>query len=364
MNITRMKLDLFCHGVRLDPELRAAFREYRPSKRASLSEGASFNLKVDGKTFGLNVAVREPFIEKSPFRFSSSQGVILKNDKPTIEAGMIGDPDWYKNRLPDGTPYGNIVQLHGTNVLAVSLNNFCMFKKAGVGCKFCALGASSKEDIVWKPGQVARIVEDLTSNGMDLSELNINSGTLNGKDQDAKFYLEVIEEVRKISDIPISAQILPPEDFEYIRALQEAGLNTISFNLEIYDESIRGKVCPGKSSTSRKTYLLAMEKAVSIFGQNQVSSWVIAGLEPPKSTIQGIKEIASSGAIPFVAVFRPLLGTELEEMSPPALESLLRIFDALGEALEKEKLDPTLSSCGCVRCNCCSAFKEVYEHGL
>ena len=59
---------------------------------------------------------------------------------------------------------------------------------------------------------------------------------------------------------------------------------------------------------------------------------VIAGLEPPESTIKAIDWIASVGAVPTVCVFRPLVGTDMEQAPPPRTEDMLPIFRRLYEA--------------------------------
>jgi hypothetical protein len=59
---------------------------------------------------------------------------------------------------------------------------------------------------------------------------------------------------------------------------------------------------------------------------------IIAGLEPPASSIAAIDWIASVGAIPTVCVFRPLTGTDLEDLPPPHTEELVPVFRRLYEA--------------------------------
>ncbi|MCU0822423.1 MAG: hypothetical protein MUC95_08120, partial [Spirochaetes bacterium] len=128
---------------------------------------------------------------------------------------------------------------------------------------------------------------------------------------------------------------------------------------EIYDEDLRRKIMPAKGSIPRDLYFRAMERAAGLLGFEQVSSWLIAGLEPVESTIKGIKHVASARAIPFVTVFRPLLGSEFEDMMPPESGKISSVFEALGETLRGMKFKSEKTSGGCVKCNCCSAISEV-----
>ena len=59
---------------------------------------------------------------------------------------------------------------------------------------------------------------------------------------------------------------------------------------------------------------------------------IIAGLEPPESSIAAIDWITSVGAIPTVCVFRPLIGTDLEDAEPPKTEEMVPVFRRLYEA--------------------------------
>jgi hypothetical protein len=59
---------------------------------------------------------------------------------------------------------------------------------------------------------------------------------------------------------------------------------------------------------------------------------IIAGLEPPESSIRAIDWITSVGAVPTVCVFRPLTGTDLEAAAPPRSEDLVPVFRRLYEA--------------------------------
>jgi hypothetical protein len=59
---------------------------------------------------------------------------------------------------------------------------------------------------------------------------------------------------------------------------------------------------------------------------------IVAGLEPPESSIRAIDWVTSVGAIPTVCVFRPLVGTDLEDEPPPETEAMIPVFQRLYEA--------------------------------
>ena len=103
---------------------------------------------------------------------------------------------------------------------------------------------------------------------------------------------------------------------------------------------------------------------MEIFGDNQVSSWLIAGLEKPGSTIEGCRAIAETGAIPHVAIHRPLIGTPLAEKLPPIKDDVVKIYQNLKGILREYGLDPLKHKAGCIRCGGCSATIEIVKYGI
>jgi len=368
INLLELKLDLFCHGLRLDEGLDPAIKKiiipsagYSGSglKRASLSEGRCFLLEEKEKTCLVNLAVREPFARNSPYEFTvvSGRGWIKKEGKLIIEANPTAIPLWHLE--PE---IGNVFQHHGADVIATTLSNLCVYKRDGAGCKFCALETGG-EFVVKKPEEISVALEKIVRGYPGMREVNINSGSLS---EEATFnlYLGAIKAVRKVSDIPISIQICPISQPK-IEKLKMAGLDTISFNMEIYDEKIRKELMPEKSRLySINAYLEAIKQAARIFGRNQVSSWLIAGLESPESTITGCRFICENGGLPHVTVFRPLMGSPLENTPRPGTKDMVKIYKELKNLVHAYSLHPFEHKAGCVRCGCCCALKEVLEGGL
>jgi hypothetical protein len=117
------------------------------------------------------------------------------------------------------------------------------------------------------------------------------------------------------------------------------GVNRVSFCFEIWDPLIFRDVCPGKDREyGRERYLEAIRYCATLGRRGpRHEPWVtngeiIAGLEPPESSIAAIEWITSVGAIPTVCVFRPLQGTDYAALPPPDTEAMVPVFGALYEA--------------------------------
>ena len=114
-------------------------------------------------------------------------------------------------------------------------------------------------------------------------------------------------------------QTPPHRDLRRYDALREMGVNRVSFCFEIFDRELFQEICPGKDAEYGLDHYLeaiALLRARSASRGPRHEPWVtngeiIAGLEPPESSIRAIDWITSVGAIPTVCVFRPLVGTDL-----------------------------------------------------
>jgi hypothetical protein len=383
---TRNKIELLCQGIRVD-ENEPYFREIVPEKYA---EGGKSRAGVagSGKSFLIdveepcNIGVLQPYLSGSPFEFKiiDDQGWILKEGEKVTRA-TLREPEWLN------TPLSSKIQLHGRDSLATALSNFCVYKEQGQGCKFCIIDVG-KEVIFQKPEEIARTVEEIESDpqlrtsidiedkynpelqGKELlrrrtvikpQDININAGKL--KDR-SKLYEETISHIRDVSKLPIFIEICPVSR-DKIEKLHSVSTDSMSFNLEVYLDSARKEVIPGKAMQhTPEAYFKSMREANDILGDNQVSSWILIGLEPPKSTIEGMRKIAETGAIPLPKPFRPLYSADYEKHKPPTVDDANKIYTEWLDIIREGGLNPTKAFAGCVRCGACFPIKELMKYGI
>ena len=384
--ITRLKTDLLCKGIRVDPTapyageiVPEAYADGGKSRAGVAGSGKSFIL--DQKE-PCNIGVLQPFLEESPYQFKiiDNQGWILKNGEKVTKT-TLREPAWHL------TPHSDQIQLHGKDSLATALSNFCTYKKEGQGCKFCIIDVGNQ--VVFRhPQQLTHSIEALEKNpdlracfniedkyNPDLTDkeilkrklyiepkdININAGALKNA---ARIYGNAISRIRKVSTLPIFIEI-GPQSREEIENLHLAGTDAMSFNLEVYDQKSRKKVIPGKARKNPlDAYLSSMKNAVDVLGENQVSSWILVGLEPPEKTIEGIRKIAETGAIPLPKPFRPLYGADYENRKPPKLEDAILIYGEWLDTMRECGLNLLKAKAGCARCNACFPLKELLKYGI
>jgi uncharacterized radical SAM superfamily protein len=156
-------------------------------------------------------------------------------------------------------------------------------------------------------------------------------------------YLDILEpyvaRIKKELGLLVGIQTPPHRDLRRYDALRAMGVNRVSFCFEIFDRDIFKEVCPGKHAEYGLDYYLSAVAYCAALGRKGPRSepWVtngeiIAGLEPPQSSIRAIDWITSVGAIPTVCVFRPLVGTDMQDAPPPRTDDLVPVFRRLYES--------------------------------
>jgi hypothetical protein len=166
---------------------------------------------------------------------------------------------------------------------------------------------------------------------------------------DGDTYLDLLEpyitRIKRETGLLIGVQTPPHPDLSRYDRLREMGVNRVSFCFEIFDRERFREVCPGKHAQyGMDRYLDAIRYCADLGPRGPMTEpWVvngeiIAGLEPPESTIRAIDWVTSVGAIPTVCVFRPLAGTDYAHLAPPDPEPLVPVFARLYEACMEARL--------------------------
>jgi hypothetical protein len=213
-------------------------------------------------------------------------------------------------------------------------------------CKFCSVGLNlggddAEEKKVQEVVEVAAAARDES----DITYVDFNTGHYEGET-----YLDILEPyiraVKEATGCLIGIQTPPHSDLSRYDRLRAIGVNRVSFCFEIFDPRIFEEICPGKARLyGLQRYLNAVEHCARLGRSAGLSfdPWtsngeIVAGLEPPESSIRAIRWIAGVGAIPTVPVFRPLAGTDYEYAPPPRTEDMIPVFAAQYEATMEQGL--------------------------
>ncbi len=348
-NPALLKLDLYCRGIRLDDSCLVNDDGGRPILRTRAGLGSGLEAILPGGLW-TNVPVSEPFAQQSPYvlhRCGDGRYWIWRHGEPVAPIELSPRPGWYDERLPSGKPMTRIGTLQGT-YLGIYQAKVCEYwtqKPHKVNCKFCSVGLNLGVDDADEKSvdEVMRVVR-AAREGSGITYVDFNTGHYDGDT-----YLDILEPyIRRIkaeTGLLVGVQTPPHRDLTRYDELRAIGVNRVSFCFEIFDPVLFREICPGKHEEyGLDFYLEAIRYCANLGARGpRHEPWVtngeiIAGLEPPESSIAAIDWMTSVGAIPTVCVFRPLVGTDLADADPPKTEELVPVFRRLYEACMDARL--------------------------
>ncbi|MHC1686195.1 MAG: radical SAM protein [Methanothrix sp.] len=222
-----------------------------------------------------------------------------------------------------------------------------MSGKCVYDCKFCPVPKLDGE--VKVPDKILRLVEEARQTGQ-LRAISLTSGVEKSPDDEVRKAVEMVKVLRARYDVPIGVSVYPTDASSEL--LKEAGATEIKYNVETMDPEIFAKNCP---RLSLDYVLKSLEKAVSIFGRNRVSSNFILGLgESDECVIEGVTRLAKIGVIPNLRPISPHpLRKGEAEVQRPSAERLLKLARLTKAVLEEHGLRADHAETMCLTCTGC-----------
>lgn len=355
MDIKKLKVNLQSYGVTLDKGISGG--------RASGAGPAGSVIFLIGCTqinapFSANTGI------ESPYKIIRDNGGFALFDGATHIAGIKfpSTPNFYSGNTADNISYRKIALLHGEDCLATTIVQKCDLWGNGKKCRFCAIELSLKggNTVLRKtPDELAEVAE-MAEKSDSVKHITLTSGTSEDFEELSSYLADCVMAIRKKSSLPVHLQVYPLRDYaEPLKRLKEAGVDTLGIHIESFDEDIRNRYTPGKCILTINKIETMLEYAVSIFGKNQVTSFIITGLgETPESVTAGSRRIAALGVYPFIVPHHPIPGTETYSLGTPDPGYQEKIYREVAETLKENDLSSSKVKAGCVRCSACSAIKE------
>jgi len=341
MNAALLKLDLYCKGIRVPESTLLEDDGGRKILRTRAGLGSGLELVLP-EGLWTNVPVTERFAQDSPYELTRAGGAywIERGGERVAPVRLAPRPGWYDGKTRSGKPMTRVGTLQGT-YLGVYPAKVCEYwtEKTKVNCKFCSVGLNlGVDDADEKSVNEVLEVVHAARRESGITYVDFNTGHYYGDT-----YLDILEpyvtRIKRELGLLVGVQTPPHHDLRRYDQLRRMGVNRVSFCFEIWDRAIFEDVCPGKHREyGLDRYLEAIRYCATLGAHGPWNEpWVtngeiIAGLEPPESSIAAIDWITSVGAIPTVCVFRPLQGTDYADMPPPRTEDIVPVFRALYEA--------------------------------
>ncbi|MGH8917958.1 MAG: MSMEG_0568 family radical SAM protein, partial [Actinomycetes bacterium] len=272
-------------------------------------------------------------------------------------------PRFYDLTTADGVPYHKIALLH-LDSLASTVVQTCNYWGNSDQCGFCGIGLSlaSGATIAKKtPAMLAEVA--VAAKELDGAvDATLTTGSSVAPDRGALFVARCGQAVKEAAGLPVEVQFEPPRDLAVLDQVHGMGIDAVGVHVESFDPAVLARVAPGKFRTGIHRYFETWERAVELFGEGRVSTYVILGLgEDPDLTVEMCRRAVDIGVYPFIVPLRPVAGSLMEDVPPPPAGYTERVYRQVAGYLTARGLTPDKAVAGCARCQACSVL-GVMQH--
>lgn len=308
-------------------------------------------LEMDGRVYA-NVPVK---YGNTPFCIDYADGrfvVKMEEKEAAVSVRIMPVPQFALNNilLDNGTPVRDLVMTHADR-LRISPVHGCSYH-----CQFCTCNNQRYREIPCEDlNQAVQIA--LADPYNRPRHILISGGTPDATEcaytylnEVYRFFPEAYPQYE--FDVMLSPRGLRAGDhsvqgyvdfLSYLR--EECGVQTLSVNLELYNERFRRAYIPDKQKIGMERYRCFIEKAVRRFGKGNVRSSLIVGLEDLEDTKKGVEMLCSLGCTPVLSAFVPDVGTAMASFSAPYVAFLLETVAAASEIAGQYGMEPGPTLC-------------------
>ncbi len=357
-DLIKLKAELICEGIKINKTSEKIYdMEHKTKIKRTSNMGLQLLLSDD---MIVSIPYRK-YNTSSYYLYEKGDKLFLTNDNLIVEVKPFPftSPPWYDEKLKNGEYVSNYIQKEGKDVLICSITESCCYFSKAEQCAFCALNGKRNTN---KHDRIKSITEALIlslKKDKSIKSINLTGGNLYTPDKGALQYINILKEIRTISNIPVVVEISPPDDLKVLQELKDAGATAIELNLEIWDEKIRKMMMPGKAKITRNYYIKSWKKAV-LFEEENVSSAIIIGLESVESSLEGIKKMIEVCCLPSIIPFKPTEKSLLENFRKYNAEKVLYVTKEASKMLKTQQLSP-VGGPGCIGCSACTLESDMYQ---
>jgi len=360
-NYLLLKAALLTDGIRAEPEaLQGVGTLYKEQNHGLF--GWDFENHV-----GLNVpddfflengsVVQFRLNQKSPYvvRRKNEHLTLFHNEEELCNVGWIPRPAYYSKQTSKGNPMINIGQVGGADNLFFCYQNYCSHFSNNQQCAFCNLVSTFQtyQSVLKKKDfeEIGEVAATAFAEGV-VRHVNITGGCFNHQ-AEIRVITDLLSSIRSATGLErVPGVLLPsPARGDAIRSYYDAGITSLGYSMEIWDEKYFQAICPGKAaSTPHAVFIESIAEAVKVFGEGNVYTMLVMGLEPKETFLQGVKAITDLGAnvTPYIWAANP--GSKLSGHRAPFPEWFEETSLAAAEIVTRSGV-PSGERNNCARCD-------------
>ena len=353
--LAELLIELQSVGLRVEAKLE--------TRKGGAGPADSGMLWIEG--VGVTVPTMSEQAKASPYvlKWEDAGYGIYRDGTRLAAANGAPRPKYYDMTTADGVPYWQIGLMH-LDSFASTVVQTCTYWGTADQCAFCGIEVSlaAGRTIVKKsPAQLAEVA--VAARALDGAvDATLTTGSSKGVDRGARYVAKCGNAVKESSGLPVEVQFEPPHNLDIINEVHDLGIDSVGIHVETFDPHVLARVAPGKARTGIESYFAAWERAVSLFGSGQVSTYVILGMgEDPELTVAGCRRAIDIGVYPFVVPLRPVAGSLMQDAQPPSAAYTDSVYRRVSAYMALRGMDASMVSAGCARCQACSAMSSLQK---
>jgi radical SAM protein (TIGR04043 family) len=314
------------------------------------------------------VPVTVPPSASSPYALRAEDGDqgIYRDGAKVASVSGTRRPRFYDLTTADGVPYHQIALLH-LDSLASTVVQACNYWGNSDQCGFCGIGLSlaAGRTIARKTPEMLAEVAVAARDLDGAVDATLTTGSSVAPDRGALYVARCGQAVKQAAGLPVEVQFEPPRDLVVLEQVRDMGIDAVGIHVESFDPQVLARVAPGKFRTGIDTYFRTWERAVELFGEGRVSTYVILGMgEDPQLTVDACRRAVDIGVYPFVVPLRPVAGSLMEDVPAPSRSYTEPIYRKVAGFLAERGLDADTAVAGCARCQACSSLNLVQQSAV
>jgi hypothetical protein len=296
----------------------------------------------------------------SPYEMRETDGAfwLYYGEDPLVEITFEKRPQWLSRRTEDGRQMASVFVLSSPDRLLGFPIRFCAYYQPEDICRFCCLNPSGKNiakgdgyhDVIMS-GEAAAVCLAAALDEMEIRHVTLTGGALRDQRKEAEIHARVAEglaRVRSEKGVDVTLQVMSAAlDDDGQKRLQEAGVDEVCFNMEVWEQRLWPEIVPGKHRhIGRAAWMDRLGKAVDRFGRGRVLCQFVVGVEMVsggftthaeglKSVIEGIEWCAQNGVQPRTHIWCNTPGSLYEPRQAPPTEYFLSIAIEHHKIMEK-----------------------------
>lgn len=267
-------------------------------------------------------------------------------------------PEWFFIKIPElnNISFSEYFVYEGNGFLHLAYKR-CSFSNKEK-CKFCSTQrrkGNSEQNVK----EICIALSSVLPQIPDNIHICLGGGTYIPLEENVEYFSTIIKHIRNYNTkIPIWVEMVPPK-LEDIERLIDDGATSFGFNIEIWDNDLRHKICPGKSRISKEHYLEACKFVLEKLGDNSVGSCLIVGLDTYESTKDAIDVLVKAGIEPCILPYKIYNRTNLDgyEVACSYEYDFYRLSQYASQTAKNKGIIFSENQ-GCLKCTCCTIMHD------